>query len=69
MKEELTRAMAAYFRSGGIDQSDSYTRAIEEHKGLRYVVLRNVGGVLAVYRITNSGPLKRLRRYPKTFTN
>ena len=34
--------------------------------GLDYVVLRNVGGVLAVYRVLPvSKTLKRLKRWPK----
>ena len=35
-------------------------------KGLEYIVLRNLGGVLAVYRVlTISRELKRLQRWPK----
>ena len=63
--DELTgRAFAAYFRSGGVDQpgNDSGTVELE---GRRYVVLRNVTGVLAVYRVRTSGALKRLRRWPR----
>lgn len=34
--------------------------------GLDYIVLRNVGGVLAVYRVLPiSHTLKRLKRWPK----
>jgi hypothetical protein len=32
--------------------------------GHDYVVLRNVNGVLAIYRVRNSGALKRLKRLP-----
>jgi hypothetical protein len=35
------------------------------HNGRRYVVLQNVNGVLAVYRVRHDGILKRLRRWPK----
>jgi hypothetical protein len=31
------------------------------------VVLRNVGGVLCVYRVRPSGVLKVLKRHPKAF--
>jgi hypothetical protein len=56
--------MAAYLRSGGTDQpaNDSGVETID---GKDYVVLRNVGGVLAVYRVRTSGALKRLRRWPR----
>jgi hypothetical protein len=30
-----------------------------------YVVLENVNGVLAVYRVRNDGMLRRMRRWPK----
>jgi hypothetical protein len=29
-----------------------------------YVALRNVNGMLAVYRVRNNGALKRLKRWP-----
>ena len=35
-----------------------------EYNGKRYLVLRNVRGVLAVYRVRTSGALKRLVRWP-----
>jgi len=57
------RAFAAYFRAGGTDQpSDS--SGVVEHDGLTYIVLYNVSGTLAVYRIRPTGALKRLRRWP-----
>ena len=31
---------------------------------MRYVVLRNVNGILSVYRVRNDGKLKGLRRWP-----
>ena len=37
---------------------------IEKVGGKAYVVLRNINGVLAVYRIRNDGMLKGLRRWP-----
>lgn len=64
--DELTsRAFAAYFRSEGpnADQPANTSGPIE-HEGKRYVVLRNINGVLAVYRLRPQGLLKRLRRWP-----
>jgi hypothetical protein len=58
------RAMAAWFRSGGIDQPASNS-GVEEYDDKYYVVLRNVNGVMAVYRIRNDDSLKRLKRWPK----
>lgn len=68
--EELTqRAIAAYYRSarGGeiLDQPSSGASGVTEHEGKEYVILRNVNGVLAVYRVRPSGALKGLRRWPK----
>jgi hypothetical protein len=58
------RAMAAYFRSGGVDQpaGGGY---VEDYDGKLYVVLNNIRGTLAVYRVRNDGMLKRLRRPPR----
>ena len=58
------RAMAAWFRSGGFDQPANYS-SVERAGGKDYVVLRNVRGVMAVYRIRNDGVLKRLKRWPE----
>jgi hypothetical protein len=68
-KDLLRRAYAAYYRGPGgnlrdIPASDS---GVELHDGKYYVVLRNIHGVLAVYRVRSDGILKGLRRYPKTF--
>ena len=64
--DPVRRALAAYYRSAGSDGYDkpANTSGEAEHDGHRYVVLRNTGGVLAVYRIRNDGKLKRLRRWP-----
>jgi len=64
-----SRAMAAYFRAapawrGTIDQPASPPDHVEL-EGRHYVVLRNIRGILAVYRVRNSGALKRLRRWPR----
>lgn len=59
----VRRAFAAWFRSGGTDQPANHSD-VTEHNGHDYVVLRNVNGILAVYRVRNDGMLKRLRRWP-----
>jgi hypothetical protein len=59
----LRRALAAYFRTGGTDQPAN-TSDVAQHAGLRYVVLRNVRGPLAIYRVKNDGMLRRLKRWP-----
>lgn len=64
--DDLTRrAFAAYFRTAGpnVDQPAS-SSGYERVNGRGYVVLRNVRGVLAVYRVRTSGALKRLARWP-----
>ncbi|TCT12676.1 hypothetical protein EDC22_102361 [Tepidamorphus gemmatus] len=63
--DHTRRAIAAYFRAGGIDQP-SNASGIRVANGLRYVHLFNARGTLAVYRILNSGKLRRLRRWPPT---
>jgi hypothetical protein len=59
----LPRAFAAWFRSGGTDQP-SNSSYVTKHDGKQYVVLGNVNGTLAVYRVRTSGVLKRLSRWP-----
>jgi hypothetical protein len=63
----MRRAMAAWFRSGGMDQPSTSDSGIQTAEGLHYAVLRGGrgDGPLAVYRITNAGQLKRLKRWPK----
>jgi hypothetical protein len=57
------RALEAYFRSGGTEQTTSPQTF--EIVGKSYVVLNNVRGILAVYRIKPNGCLRRLVRYPR----
>ena len=68
MDDETKRAFAAYFRypqAGAIlDQPDSASGQVE-WQGKKYVVLFNIRGTLAVYRVRTSGALKRLARWPK----
>lgn len=64
---DLTRrALAAYFRGGGTQQPTD-TR-VAQHEGLTYVVVSADADVLAVYRHTNQGQLKRLVRWPNELT-
>jgi hypothetical protein len=59
----LSRAYAAYFRSGGVDVPSNASDVIV-FGAKTYAVLRNLHGILAIYRLLKSGQLKRLRRYP-----
>lgn len=63
-EDVVSRAFAAYFRAGA-NQQPANTSGEVEHEGRRYVVLRNINGVLAVYRVRTDGVLKGLRRWPK----
>jgi hypothetical protein len=51
---------AAYFRSGGFDQPTG-GGVVQEYEGKLYVVLSNVRGTLAVYRVRNDVMLKGKR--------
>lgn len=64
MDELLKRATAAWFRSGGSDQPAN-TSGFREYDGKAYIVLENINGPLAVYRVKNDDTLKRLKRWPK----
>ena len=64
------RAFAAYWRSekregGSYDIPGASCSGFQRHGGKGYVVLRNNYRVLAVYRVTNRGILKGLKRWPK----
>jgi hypothetical protein len=59
----VRRAFAAYFRAGNYAQPAN-SSGVVEHDGRLYVVLHNVNGVLAVYRVRTSGQLKALKRWP-----
>ncbi len=62
-KNLVSRAIEAYLRSGSPDQPG---RGSEEREldGRRYVVLRNVRGVLGVYRLEGDGGLRKLGEWP-----
>jgi site-specific DNA-cytosine methylase len=64
--------MSAYYRSGhreGLSDEQitipANTSHVAEAAGKQYVVLENVNGVLAVYRVRNDGILKGLKRWPQ----
>lgn len=59
----LSRAYAAYFRSGAVDVPSNASDVIV-FGGKTYAVLRSVNGILAIYRLLKSGQLRRLSRYP-----
>lgn len=65
--DELTqRALKAHTGKLGAQQPAADLSGPATHGGLDYIVLRNVGGVLAVYRVLPlSKTLKRLKRWPK----
>jgi hypothetical protein len=59
------RAFAAWYKGGGTHQPTGSASGWEEHDGLHYIVLREGGHLMAVYRIRNDGTLRRMRRWPK----
>jgi len=65
----LSRALSAYFKTDGGDQPALGESGVTSLNDKSYVVLRNVRGVLAVYRIQNSGQLRRLKRPPKELSD
>jgi hypothetical protein len=59
----LSRAYAAYFRSGAVEMPSHGSDEVA-FGGKTYVVLRNEHGILAIYRLLKCGQLRRLRCYP-----
>jgi hypothetical protein len=67
--DDLTiRAFRAYFRSGGIDQPANSSGPVVSN-GRPYVVLHNIRGVLAVYRVSTAGGLRRLTTWPEDLSD
>ncbi len=56
------RALAAWYRTGG---SERPAVTVRTHKELVYVVLESADQLLAVYRHTNQGLLRRMKRWPE----
>ncbi|MDT0137748.1 hypothetical protein [Acidovorax sp. PRC11] len=67
MSQDLTRrAIASYLRKTGNQQPACLLSGPSTARGLDYIVLSNLGGILAVVRVLpHSGALKRLKRWPK----
>lgn len=71
MSDLELRALAAYFRAsksadGAVIQPSPPVTV--EHKGLKYIVLSNINGLLAVYRVrivNGQAVLKGMKRWPK----
>jgi hypothetical protein len=67
-KDYFTRAVAAHFRTcsreGTIPQQPSNSSDVQTIGGRDYFVLESDHEILRVYRISNSGLLKELRRWP-----
>ncbi len=63
------RALAAWYRTAASDgvvaiDAPAGGAGVAEHDGRLYVVLQNVRGTLAVYRVQNDGVLRRMKRWP-----
>lgn len=63
------RAHRAYLRAGAkqgipLDQPTRPDTYLDDQSGRRYVVLYSQRGLLSIFRVTTSGTLKRLKRYP-----
>jgi hypothetical protein len=57
--------LSGLFKSGSnVDQPSNDSGEVSI-AGKNYVVLRNVRGIMAVYRVRNDGALKRLKRWPE----
>jgi hypothetical protein len=61
----VSRAMEAYFRAGHGRQQLVTICRVRALAHNRYVVLSDINGVLAVYRIRGDGILRRMRRWSK----
>lgn len=68
-EELIARATRAWYMAarakGYRPDAPANDSGVEEHGGKSYVVLKNVRGPLAVYRVRNDGMLKALKRWPK----
>lgn len=61
--DPIERAFRAYFRTNPDALQPANYSGIEVSGETEYVVLRNINGVLAVYRITATGGLRRGRNW------
>jgi hypothetical protein len=60
----IQRPYRAYSRRNPQADLPPNSSTVESHAGRDYVVLRNVSGILAVYRIRNDESLRPLTRWP-----
>ncbi len=70
--QRATRAHLIFVsKQGGVaDIPSNSASGVVEHHGRNYVVLRNVRGVMALYRVRNdTGVLRRLKRWPSALAN
>lgn len=63
-KSLVERAITAYLKAGGPDQPGKGSDEVAID-GVVYAVLRNVKGVLAVYKLDSKGILRRVRDIPE----
>ena len=61
--DPVTRAIAAYYRTPNVNQHGQIE--LVAHDGKEYVVMTNIRGLLACYRVQNNGQLRRMVRPPK----
>lgn len=61
--DPITRAIAAYYRTPGVNQHGQ--AELVTYEGKDYVVMVNRNGLLACYRVQNNGQLRRMVRPPK----
>jgi hypothetical protein len=68
IEDPVDRAFRAYARQcereNAIYQQPAHYSGIRQHGGRRYVVLENMHGVLAVYRVMPSGRIRQLDDWP-----
>jgi hypothetical protein len=66
----IERAWRAYLTADGLGAERPTSRSgVETVAGLTYAVLRGPRSVLAVYRLTNRGKLRRLKQWPLSLTD
>jgi hypothetical protein len=68
MEELVRRAAAGYLKQADTKAWPDATSSAVTRKGLRYIVLRHAGRVLAVYRVQEKAAatvLRRMKRPPK----
>jgi hypothetical protein len=65
-RDLIDRAIRAYHRAGNTVQPSKYSSEVQTHDGRTYVVLRNMRGVLEVYRTQIDGKLRNVKaaRWP-----